>query len=106
MEELATGTSQESKHPSNRVYIGIAAILAVITAIEVMVFYVDALRPAIVPILLVLSATKFALVVMFFMHLRFDSRVFSAVFLGPLLVIVALITAMLALYGVFTGNPA
>ena len=106
MEELARDASQQNEHPNTRVYIGIAAILAVITAIEVMVFYVQALRPAIVPILLVLSATKFSLVVMFFMHLRFDSRVLTAIFLVPLLVAVALITAMLALYGVFTGNPA
>lgn len=106
MEESVRDTSQQSVHPTTRVYIGIAAILAVITAIEVMVFYVQALRPAIVPILLTLSATKFALVVMFFMHLRFDSRVLTAIFVVPLLVAVALITAMLALYGVFTGNPA
>ncbi|MEE9208143.1 MAG: cytochrome C oxidase subunit IV family protein [Gemmatimonadota bacterium] len=98
-------SDQHGSHPSKRVYVGIAAILAVITAIEVMVFYLDALRPIIVPILLVLSATKFLLVMMFFMHLRFDSRLFTGLFVGPLLVAVAIIVAMLALYGVFTGNP-
>ncbi len=105
MEDSVMDTDQHRSHPSNKVYIGIAAILAVITAIEVMVFYVDALRPIIVPILLVLSATKFVLVVTVFMHLRSDSRLYTGLFVGPLLVAVAIIVAMLALYGVFTGNP-
>jgi len=91
-------------HASDKTYVGIAVVLAVITAIEVMVFYVDALHPVIVPILLVLSATKFTLVVMFFMHLKFDSKVFSGLFLGPLLVAVLIILGMLALYGTFTGT--
>jgi cytochrome c oxidase subunit 4 len=99
--------SQEHKpHASSRFYVVIALILTVITAAEVMVFYVEYLKPVLVPILLVLAASKFALVVMFFMHLRFDSRIFTAIFVGPLLIAVAVIIAMLALYGVFTGGAA
>ncbi len=73
-----------------------------LTAAEVMVFYVEHLRPVLVPILLLLAASKFMLVVMFFMHLRFDSRVFTGLFVGPLAIAMALIAAMLALYGKFT----
>jgi len=95
-------------HASTKTYIGIAAVLAVITAIEVMVFYVEALRPVIVPLLLTLSGTKFALVVMFFMHLKFDGKVFAGVFIGPLAIAILLILAMLAMYGLFTtgATPA
>ena len=40
---------------------------------------------ALVPILLILSATKFALVVLWFMHLRFDNALFSTLFTGGLM---------------------
>ena len=94
----------EHSHPRPKTYVTVAGVLAVITAVEVAAFYVEALRPVLVPILLVLSATKFFLVVGFFMHLKFDSKMFAAVFVGPLAVAVALILAMLALYGVFTTS--
>jgi len=104
---MADGHAQaEHAHPGAKTYVAVAGILAVITAVEVAVFYIEALRPVIVPILLVLSATKFALVVGFFMHLRFDSKLFTAVFVGPLVVAIGLILAMLALYGVFTQSGA
>lgn len=64
-------------HPTPKTYAIIAVILTVVTAIEVWVFYVEALRPVLVPILGVLSAGKFTLVVMFYMHLKFDHKVFS-----------------------------
>ena len=91
-------------HASTRFYVVIALILTVITAAEVMVFYVEYLKPVLVPILLVLAAAKFTLVAMFFMHLRFDSKVFTGLFVGPLIVAAAIIVAMLALYGAFTGG--
>ena len=37
---------------------------------EITVFYVHALRPVLVPVLIVLGAAKFALVAMFYMHLE------------------------------------
>lgn len=91
----------EHAHPSNRTYVLVAAILGVITAVEVAVFYLDALRPVLVPILLTLSAAKFTMVVGFFMHLKFDSRLYRALFVGPLIVAVAVMMAMFLLYGVF-----
>ena len=98
---MADGHAQaEHAHPGAKTYVAVAGILAVITAVEVAVFYIEALRPVIVPILLVLSATKFALVV------GFDSKLFTAVFVGPLVVAIGLILAMLALYGVFTQSGA
>lgn len=86
-------------HVSNRTYVGVGAILAVLTALEVMVFYIPALKPALVPILLVMMVAKFALVVMFFMHLKFDETIFSGLFSGQLLVSTAVVLAMLALFG-------
>lgn len=90
-------------HPSTRTYVLVAAVLAVITAVEVMVFYIEALKPLLVPILLTLSAAKFTLVVGFFMHLKFDAKLFRALFIGPLVIAVVVLLAMLLLYGVLTG---
>ena len=93
----------EHAHPSNRTYILVAAILGLITAVEVGVFYMEALRPALVPILLTLSAAKFTMVVGFFMHLKFDSKLYRALFVGPLVVAIAVMMAMFLLYGVLRG---
>ena len=78
-----------------------AAFLAVLTAMEVTVFYVHALRPVLVPVLLLLSAAKFALVVMFYMHLRFDRRTYGAVFFFELFFAAAVIVSLLALFAAF-----
>ncbi len=93
----------EQAHASVGTYLIVAAALGIITAVEVMIFYVEALKPVMVPLLLTLSAAKFTLVVGFFMHLRYDSKIFRGLFVGPLIVAIAIILAMLALFGVFGG---
>ena len=77
----------------------IAVVLAMITMLEVAVFYVPAIRGVIVPVLLVLSATKFALVAMFFMHLKYDTPVLTVVLSIGLVVATAIILAMMFLLG-------
>jgi cytochrome c oxidase subunit IV len=88
----------EHAHPGAQQYITIAVILSVITAVEVAVYYLDALRPIIAPILIVLSAVKFAIVVMFYMHLKFDSRLFSGMFLFGLATAAFTIIMFIALF--------
>ena len=56
--------------------------------------YIRALTPLVVPLLLVLSAGKFALVVMFFMHLRFDSKILTGLFVTGLLLATLMVTAL------------
>ena len=73
-------------HPGTTVYLIVAAFLFAITAMELTVFYVSALRPVLVPVLVILSAAKFALVAMFYMHLKYDSRVLGGVFVFPLFI--------------------
>ena len=86
-------------HPGPREYVGIGLALAVVTAVEVAVYYLDALEDVLVPTLLVLSATKFSLVVLWFMHLKFDSRLFSALFLGGLMMVAGAFVVVLATFG-------
>ena len=96
------GTSREPAHPTTLTYITIATILAVITAVEVAIFYIDALEPAFIGIFLALSAVKFTLVVLFYMHLKFDSRLFSRFFVGGLLLAVVVLVSLLGLFRVYT----
>ncbi len=77
-------------------------MLTVITLVEVGVFYVPAFEGVLAPVLLVLSGFKFALVVMFYMHLKTDHDVFRAVFAAPLLIATSVIIALLFLFGVLT----
>jgi cytochrome c oxidase subunit 4 len=88
----------ERAHPTPGKYIAIAVILTVVTAIEVTAYYTGLRQSSVfVPILLIFSATKFALVVMFFMHLRFDARLFSTFFVGGLLLGAAVLIALMSL---------
>ena len=88
-------------HASTRTYLVIAAILTVITIVEVGVFYIPALHVILPPTLLILSATKFALVVGFYMHLKYDHNLFRAVFIAPLVIAVSVIIGLLFLFRVF-----
>ena len=90
-------------HASSRFYIAIAVILAALTALEVMVFYVEALAPVLVPVLLVMMVTKFALVAMFFMHLKFDGPLLTGVFAWGLFIATLIIVVLMAIFGKFGG---
>ena len=64
---------------SDRQYIVIALILAAITAAEVSISYID-VGPVFLPALLIMMAVKFFIVVSYFMHLKFDNKIFSYMF--------------------------
>jgi cytochrome c oxidase subunit 4 len=94
-------TADRPQHASITTYVKVAVILSVVTALEFGVLYIRAVTPILVPLLLVLSAGKFALVVLFFMHLRYDSRVLTVMFVGPLTIAVATVIALMTLTGAF-----
>jgi cytochrome c oxidase subunit IV len=101
MSAHASTTAASHQHASVRTYIRIALILTLITALEVGVIYIRLLTPIVVPLLLAMAAAKFALVAMYFMHLRYDPRPVSAVFVGPLLLATGLAVAVMTLTGAF-----
>jgi cytochrome c oxidase subunit IV len=88
----------EHAHPGFPTYIKIALILTAITVVEVAVYYVDAVRPALVPVLLTLSIVKFALVVGYFMHLKFDHRLLTGLFVFGLAIALAVFLGLGALF--------
>jgi cytochrome c oxidase subunit 4 len=91
----------EPQHATVGTYVKVAVILTLITALEFGVIYIRRLAPVVVPLLLVMSAAKFALVVLFFMHLRYDHRMLTGLFAGPLLVAIGLALSLTTLFGAF-----
>src|SRR5437763_10479215 len=88
-----TSHTEEHQHPTADVYLRVAAVLVILTVLEVGVFYVPAFHAVLVPVLLVLSATKFELVGMFCMHLKADSQCVTFLFGLPLLLAVGVMVA-------------
>jgi cytochrome c oxidase subunit 4 len=93
---------EDLAHPGPRQYIVVAVVLAALTAMEVALFYLDFLPgPVVVASLLILMTLKFALVVLWFMHLRFDSAIYKRLFVAGLLLALSLFVIVLVTFGVF-----
>jgi len=99
--------THEHAHPGPALYLRVAVILFVMTALEVLAFEVShragwpmhaLVEPLLNEILIILSAAKFALVAMFYMHLKQDSKIFSGLFVFPLIIAAVLIVALLLLF--------
>jgi cytochrome c oxidase subunit 4 len=111
MDSHATAAHEEHEHghPTPGIYAKIGFILFVLTALEVALYEITYgssagvmgdLSPVFVPLLLALSAAKFALVAMFYMHLKQDPRLLSGLFVFPLIIaaVVVLSLAVLMAY--------
>ena len=88
-------------HASVGTYVVVAVILTLITAMEFSAIYIRELTPILVPLLVVMSAAKFALVVLFFMHLRYDARPLALIFVGSLAIALGIALALTTLTGQF-----
>jgi cytochrome c oxidase subunit 4 len=109
-----SATEHHETHSTSGKYIQIATVLFLLTAMEVLLYEASfghlkadmpglssTIAPYFVELLLVLSAFKFWLVAMFYMHLKFDMKILSWLF-GFSLVIAAVV--ILALFALFTYN--
>ena len=88
------------EHPGWSTYWKIAVILFVLTAVEVSAFYIPAWETSwvYVPSMLTLSTIKFVLVVMYYMHLKYDHKLFRSLFTGPLIVAALTLIGLLFLF--------
>ena len=93
-------------HPGVGIYLMVAVFLVVLTGMEITVFYVPALKTVIVPVLLALAAAKFALIAMFFMHLKYDSWTLSWIFIFPLTIAALLAASLLMLFAYLSHHLA
>ncbi len=97
---MSDNAHAEHYHPTWKEYKWVALILTLITAVEVWVYYIPEIvaTKAFVPGLLIMSAIKFAIVVMFYMHLKYDHKLFRALFTGPLIVAILTLIGLLFLF--------
>jgi len=98
-EETVSGVGHA--HPSDGKYVQIALVLGVITAAEVAIPYITDVEGPFLVLMLVLMVVKFFLVVAWFMHLRFDSALFRRLFVGGIVLAVAVYLAALASFQYF-----
>ena len=101
-ESVPSARPHGGRHPSPKEYIRIAVILAAITAAEVVVYYIEGVQEFLVPILFAFSALKFALVVLWFMHLKFDSKTYARFFLMGLAGAITLFIVVLLTFQVWS----
>ena len=88
-------------HPTPKTYFTVAMVLSLITAIEVGVFYLTWLGYGIIPVLAILSIAKFVMVAMFYMHLKYEARLFTVFFVAGMAVATFVIFALLILFRFF-----
>ena len=99
---LPIDESHNSGHMSDLGYVKIALVLAFITGLEVTITYID-IGPIFLAVLLILMAIKFFTVVAYFMHLKFDNRIFTWLFYTGLFLAIGVYCTALATFHFF-GN--
>jgi cytochrome c oxidase subunit IV len=101
--EVDHDSSHFAEESRDVLYLKVAAALFVLTGLEIYTSYADWLGGAFLPILLILMAIKFVLVVLFFMHLKFDSKIFGRLFWAGFFLAVAVYAAALATFHFFAS---
>lgn len=92
MTDTMTSTSGEQAdhggeahgHASDKLYIKLAVLLGVLTAMEVSWPFIVDDGPILLWPLLVMMVIKFVVIASYFMHLKFDSKVLSRIFYAAL----------------------
>jgi len=90
-------------HPSAKEYVRIGVILVILTALEVWVSYSSLPHGLLIGILFFLAFVKFGLVVLWFMHLRFDDARYSRFFIMGFAGACILFLVVLLLFKAFAG---
>ena len=100
-----TQHAPERGHPTPFTYVKVAFALSLITGIEVGLFYIDMVPALFVACFFILSATKFVMVALFYMHLRYEARLFSTLFFGGVTLAIIVVVSVLAIFGVLLVDP-
>ena len=95
----STDSDSHGSHPGPLEYIQIGVALAIVTAVEVALFYIDLGTNVLVTLLLVLSGLKFLLVAMWFMHLKFDAGILTIMFVSGMALAFAIFMVAIATLG-------
>lgn len=99
-------THHDRPHPRVKTYVAVAAWLALITAIEIVISYIDFADWIRIVSLVVLSLIKFSVVVGYFMHLKFDNPTLRKPFVGGLILAGSVYTIVLLAFTLHSNGPA
>ncbi len=98
--------AEDITHPGPKQYVQIAVVLALVTLLEVLAYYAELgtfgfefPRSALISLLIVLMVMKFALVALWYMHLRFDSPFYKRMFLAGLGLALSVFLVVLLTFG-------
>ncbi len=97
---MSEDTATKQHGMSTAGYVRIALILAAITALEVSTYYVD-FGPFFMPALMIMMVAKFVVVASYFMHLKFDNKIFSWMFYAGLFLAIGVYAAALSTFKFF-----
>jgi cytochrome c oxidase subunit 4 len=98
------GATDHAHGLSDMGYVKIAIILALMTGMEVGLSYAGLPGGVFMFLLLTLMVLKFWTVVSYFMHLKFDSKIFSRLFYAGLFLAVGVFVAALCTFQFFASN--
>src|SRR5262245_25406926 len=98
---MAVHTPEQLAHEQRR-YLQVFAWLAILTAIEIAVIYLPISHFVIGVMLVMLAASKAALVALFYMHLANEKRTLTYIALTPAFLCVLLVFALLPDLGAIT----
>ena len=97
-------TDAEHHHPSDALYWKVGALLGVLTLLEVSTYFITDdpyshdLKPLLIAGLLVLMVAKFITIIGYFMHLKFDNKLFRNVFISGLVLAVGVYLVVLSVF--------
>jgi cytochrome c oxidase subunit 4 len=91
----------EHAHPGPRTYIKVAIWLAIATAAEVALYYVEMPDWVFIAALMLFMVVKFTTVVAYFMHLKYDSRMFRRFMYTGIILAISVYMIVLATFGLF-----
>ena len=92
---MSTETTRVTKHVPARLYVMVFVMLAIVTGLEVALTGFISNEGLKIIILLALAVAKAALVMMFFMHLKYDTKTYSLLLIFPLFMAVTLAIVVL-----------
>jgi cytochrome c oxidase subunit 4 len=99
--QAASAAAEEHAHPGPKVYIQVALWLAVATAIEVGLYYLDMPHGLFIGLLMFLMIIKFSVVAMYFMHLKFDAPIFRRLMITGIILAIIVYSIVLTTFGLF-----
>jgi cytochrome c oxidase subunit IV len=107
MSDSATAASSETHAPEGKfhVFVQLAMILAIITGLELLVIYMPLANWIIITLLMAMSAVKFIAVIWIFMHLKWDKRFLTVLFVIGMIVGGGTLWALLLLHGANASAP-